>query len=66
MTDKQRFLIYVKLGYLIADVRKKDGVGVRDAVETLLETGVIGKLENLETGYYLESGAYLSEVFKLA
>jgi len=63
MTDKQRFLIYVKLGYLIADVRKKNGVGVREAVKILLEKGVIGKLEDLETGYYLESGAYLSEVF---
>ena len=61
-----RFLIYLKQGYLIADVRKKNGGGVRDAVKILLETGIIGKLEDLETGYYLESGAYLSEVFKLA
>jgi len=66
MTDKQRFLIYVKLGYLIADARKKNSGGIREAVKFLLETGIIGKLEDLETGYYLESGAYLSEAFGLA
>jgi len=65
MTDKQRFLIYVKLGYLIADARKKNGGGVCDAVKFLLETGIIEKLEDLKTGYYLESGAYLSEAFGL-
>ena len=63
MTDKQRFLIYVRLGNLIADVCEKNGVGVREAVGILLERGIIQKLEDLETGYYLEGSAYLSEVF---
>lgn len=65
MTDKQRFLIYAKLGFLLADVRKRNGVGVGEAVRVLLENGVIGKLEDIETGYYLESGAYLADAFKL-
>ncbi|MCL2231537.1 MAG: hypothetical protein FWB99_00495 [Treponema sp.] len=60
MTDKQRFLIYVKLGNLIADAREKNGTGIAEAVRFLLE-----KVEDLETGYYLEGSAYLAEVFNL-
>ena len=66
MTDKQRFLIYAKLGYLIASIREKNGVDLCEAVRYLLEKGIIGKLEDLETGYYLEGGAYLAEVFNLS
>jgi hypothetical protein len=64
MTEKQRFLIYAKLGFLLADVRERSGVGVCEAVKALLEKGVIRKLEDLETGYYLEGGAYLAEAFR--
>ena len=63
MTDKQRFLIYAKLGYLIASIREENGVSVCEAVRILLEKGIIRDLEDLETGYYLEGGAYLAEVF---
>jgi len=65
MTEKQRFLIYSKLGYLLADIRKKNNIGIGEAIGTLFEKGIIQKLEDLETGYYLESGAYLTEVFKI-
>jgi len=65
MTDKQRFLVYVKLGNLIADVREKNSAGICEAVGFLLEQGIIQKLEDLETGYYLEGSAYLSEVFNI-
>jgi len=66
MTDKQRFLIYAKLGSLMADVRVQNGVGVSEAVKILLERGIIRQLEDLETGYYLEGSAYLAEVFGLS
>ena len=65
MTEKQRFLIYVKLGYLLACVRKKNDVSLSDSLKILLEKGIVQKLEDIETGYYLESGAYLAEEFKL-
>ena len=65
MTEKQRFLIYIKLGGLLANVRKKNNTGICEAVENLLEREIIHKIEDLETGYYLESSAYLAEVFKL-
>ena len=65
MTEKQRFLIYIKLGSLIADIKKRNTVGLSDAVKFLLEKGIIQKLEDLETGYYLEGSAYLAEVFKI-
>jgi len=65
MTEKQHFLIYVKLGNLIADVREKNSAGIAEAVRFLLEKGVIEKVEDLETGYYLEGSAYLAEVFKI-
>lgn len=66
MSDKQRFLIYAKLGYLIASVKNKNDTCICGAVKILLEKGIIQKLEDLETGYYLESGAYLAETFKIA
>ena len=66
MTDKQRFLVYAKLGYLTARVREKDGVGICEAVKFLLDKGIVRELEDLETGYYLEGGAYLAETFRIA
>jgi len=63
MTEKQRFLIYTKLGSLIAYMRKKSNVDICEAIDILLNKGIIQKLENLETGYYLEGSAYLIEVF---
>ena len=64
MTEKQRFLIYVRLGNLIADVKKRNNVGLCEAIKFLLEKEIIQKLEDLETGYYLEGSAYLTEVFR--
>ena len=66
MTEKQRFMIYIKLGCLLADVRKKNNIGICDAVKCLLDRKIVHKIEDLETGYYLESSAYLAEVFKLS
>ena len=65
MTEKQRFLIYAKLGNLIASVREKNDVDICEAIRILLKKRVIEKLEDLETGYYLEGSAYLAEVFKI-
>jgi len=64
MTEKQRFLIYVKIGNLLADVRRNNNVGICEAIKILLEKKIIQDIEDLETGYYLESSAYLSEVFR--
>jgi len=66
MTEKQRFLIYIKLGCLLANVRKKNNTDICEAVKSLLDRKIIHQIEDLETGYYLESSAYLAEVFKLS
>ena len=65
MTEKQRFLVYVKIGYLIAQIRKKNGISISAAIKILLKRKIIQKIEDLETGYYLEGGAYLAEVFQI-
>ena len=65
MTEKQRFLVYSKLGYLLSIVRKKNNINISDALKILLEKEIIQKIEDIETGYYLEGSAYLAEVFKL-
>ena len=62
MTDKQRYLVYIHLAELLASLRKKNNVSISDALKTLLAKDVIQKLEDSETGYYLESGAYLESV----
>ena len=59
MTEKQRFLVYLHFAGLLASIRKNNKVSISEAVKTLLSNGVIQKLEDLETGYYLESDAYL-------
>ena len=59
MTDKQRFLVYTHLAGLIASIRKNNEVSISDALQTMLSNGIIQKLEDLETGYYLESDGYL-------
>ena len=63
MTEKQRFLVYVHLAGLIASVRKRDKVNITEAIKILLSKGIIQRLEDLETGYYLESDAYLENAF---
>ena len=65
MTEKQRFLIYIKLGNLIASIRKKNNESISEALNILLEKKIIHQIEDLETGYYLEGSAYLAEVFRL-
>ena len=65
MTEKQRFLVYVKIGDLIAWIRKRNEIGISAAIKILLEKGIIQKIEDLETGYYLEGSAYLAEVFRI-
>ena len=65
MTEKQRYLIYIKLGAMMADIRRDRDMGICESIKILLEKGIIQKLEDLETGYYLESSAYLAEVFQL-
>ena len=65
MTEKQRFLVYIKLGNMIASVREKNNIGISEAVKILLEKKIIQKIEDLETGYYLEGSAYLEEVFNI-
>jgi hypothetical protein len=59
MTEKQRFLVYIHLAGLLASVRKNNNVSISEAVKIMLSNGVIQKLEDLNTGYYLESDAYL-------
>ena len=59
MTEKQRFLIYMHLAGLLASIRRNNQISINEAVKTMLSSGVIQKLEDLETGYYLESDAYL-------
>ena len=62
MTEKQRFLVYVHLAGLIASVRKREKVSMKEAIKILLSKGIIQELEDIETGYYLESDAYLENV----
>jgi len=59
MTEKQRFLIYARLAGLMACIRQKHNTGISETVKMMLSDGIIQKLEDLETGYYLESDAYL-------
>ncbi|GBU26481.1 hypothetical protein R83H12_03179 [Fibrobacteria bacterium R8-3-H12] len=65
MTEKQRFLVYVHFAGLIASIRKSGNVSISEAIRIMLERGIIEKLEDLETGYYLESDGYLEERFLL-
>jgi len=65
MTEKQRFLVYVKLGDLLANIRKNDNLSLCEAMKILLERKIIQEIEDLETGYYLEGSAYLSEIFQI-
>jgi len=65
MTEKQRFLIYVHFAGLIASIRKTKNISISEAIRIMLEMGIIQKLEDLETGYYLESDGYLAETFSI-
>ena len=64
MTEKQRFLIYVHLGQVLACVMRENGLPMTVALQNLSDSQLIEKVEDIETGYYLESGAYLYEEYK--
>ena len=59
MTEKQRFLVYTHLAGLLASIRKNNELSISETLQTMLVNGIIQKLEDLETGYYLESDGYL-------
>ena len=65
MTEKQRFLVYVRIGNLLANIRKNNNASISEAMKMLLEKEIIQKIEDLETGYYLEGCAYLAEAFQI-
>jgi len=65
MTEKQRFLIYVHFAGLIASIRKTKNISISEAIKIMLEMDIVQKLEDLETGYYLESDGYLAESFSI-
>ena len=62
MTEKQRFLVYIHLAGLLASIRNNKNVSISEAVRMMLSDGIIQKLEDIETGYYLESDAYLEQL----
>jgi len=61
MTEKQRFLVYTHLAALMASIRQHFNVGISDAIKLMLSNDIIQEVEDLETGYYLESDAYLEK-----
>ena len=63
MTEKQRFLVYIKISNLLANIKKNNNVGICEAMKILLEKKIIHEIEDMETGYYLEGSAYLAEIF---
>ena len=63
MTDKQRFLVYIHFAGLMASILRNNKVSISEVVKTMLTNSIIQKLEDLGTGYYLESDAYLENVF---
>ena len=64
MTDKQRFLIYVHLGQVLGEIVRERSLSISQALQEMSNSQFIEKLEDLETGYYLESSAYLYEEYK--
>jgi hypothetical protein len=64
MTDKQRFLVYVHLGRILGEVMRQNGLSMTEALREMSNSQFIEKLEDLETGYYLESSAYLYEEYQ--
>jgi hypothetical protein len=59
MTPKQNFLVYARLSWLLAEIKKKMNVDTAEALKIMLSKEIITKLENIDNGYYLESSAYL-------
>jgi len=51
-------------GFYLTSIKQQAiyNVNIIDALKILLSNGIIQKLEDLETGYYLESDAYLENV----
>ena len=64
MTDKQRFLVYVHLGQILGEIMREKGLSMTEALQEMSNSQFIEKLEDLETGYYLESSAYLYDEYQ--
>jgi len=47
MTEKQRFMIYIKLGNLISSVKKKFNLSTGEALKYLLDKEIVQELEDL-------------------
>ena len=63
-TKKQELLIQFLISEVVTFIAEEKNVSVEKALEIFYSTEVAAKLEDLETGYYLEGARYIYEIVK--
>jgi hypothetical protein len=64
MSNAQRWLIYTRIGQVAGQLADEKQIDAMAAIDELFRSGFAEQIGDLETGYYLESDAYLYDAYK--
>lgn len=63
-TKEQNFLVRNAIAKVVSFIAEDRGITVEQAMVLFFSSELSEKIEDIETGYYLESPAYIYEIFK--
>ena len=63
-TKNQELLIQFIISEVVAFIAEEQDTSIEKALEIFYSTEIAGKLEDIETGYYLEGSRYIYEIVK--
>lgn len=64
MTNRQQEMIEYTIQEVVRYIMEDEGVAMEQAMEQFYMSGVFDKLNDIETGLYLEGSAYIYEMLK--
>ncbi|MCL2860609.1 MAG: hypothetical protein FWF46_08775 [Oscillospiraceae bacterium] len=63
-TKNQELLIQFIISEVVSFIAEEQDISIEKALEIFYSTEVASKLEDLDTGYYLEGARYIYEIVK--
>ena len=63
-TKNQELLIQFLISEVVTFIAEEQNVSIEEALEIFYSTEIASKVEDLETGYYLEGARYIYEILK--
>ena len=63
-SKEQDFLIQNVISRIVSYIAEDENINTEKALQVFFSSNLSKKIEDIETGYYLESPSYIYEIFK--